>query len=398
MKTSGDALQIEPNQSVSQAAGRIRLLDILRGFAVLGTLGTNIWIFANHEGINSFLTSDSVPWWNSLEGTIGMLFGILVNGKMLGMLTIMFGIGMEMKYQQAMRRGKAWPGMYIWTALFLIGEGFIHFALVMEYDILMSYGLTALLTALILKRGDRAIKRTMAWMGGLHVVAILALSIVLGVLFMGVTADLDLNLQDTALLYQQGSWLEQVQYRMDNFLALRGEAILILPMNMFLFLLGVRLYRAGLFAMDEEGRHKRKKLMRYGLWIGVPLNALILLPNGVFLLTARYVFAPILALGYIGVIGWVFDRRGKSPLWNRLEQVGKMSLSSYVAQNIVASLIFYGWGLGLGGRVDHLTITFIFFVICLLQLGFAALWLRYFRLGPLESTRVALLRRIQGNR
>lgn len=29
---------------------RIRLLDILRGFAVLGTLGTNIWIFA-HLGI-----------------------------------------------------------------------------------------------------------------------------------------------------------------------------------------------------------------------------------------------------------------------------------------------------------------------------------------------------------
>jgi len=32
---------------------RIRLLDILRGFAILGTLGTNIWIFSHSGDLNA---------------------------------------------------------------------------------------------------------------------------------------------------------------------------------------------------------------------------------------------------------------------------------------------------------------------------------------------------------
>lgn len=42
------------------------LLDILRGFAVLGTLGTNIWIFA-YLGDLSYITTDVYASWWSLN-------------------------------------------------------------------------------------------------------------------------------------------------------------------------------------------------------------------------------------------------------------------------------------------------------------------------------------------
>ena len=45
---------------------RIRLLDILRGFAVLGTLGTNIWIFAYLGDISYIFTFDHAIWWMSV--------------------------------------------------------------------------------------------------------------------------------------------------------------------------------------------------------------------------------------------------------------------------------------------------------------------------------------------
>src|SRR5690606_10209286 len=124
-------------------------------------------------------------WWTSFQDFIRVFVLFLVNGKLLGLLTIMFGVGLEMKYQQALRRGNAWPGVYIWTSIILMAEGFLHFALVMEYDILMSYGITAIITAFIIKGGDRAIRRAMMIIGSLHgtiMLLILCLTIYLGVI------------------------------------------------------------------------------------------------------------------------------------------------------------------------------------------------------------------------
>ena len=84
---------------------------------------------------------------------------MFVYGKMLSLLTIMFGVGLELKYQQAKRKNMTWPGTYLWILLFLLIEGFVHFALVMEYDVLMSYAVTGLLVAFIVRGGSRRIKK-----------------------------------------------------------------------------------------------------------------------------------------------------------------------------------------------------------------------------------------------
>ena len=70
---------------------RIRLLDILRGFAIIGTLGTNIWIFANAGKITS-LFGDGIPWWDSWDTFLSAVIAVFINGKLLGLLTIMFGM------------------------------------------------------------------------------------------------------------------------------------------------------------------------------------------------------------------------------------------------------------------------------------------------------------------
>ncbi len=49
---------------------RIRLLDILRGFAILGTLGTNIWIFANLGDLAYIFTVEHATWWSSVDALI----------------------------------------------------------------------------------------------------------------------------------------------------------------------------------------------------------------------------------------------------------------------------------------------------------------------------------------
>ena len=366
---------------MTEKKGRIRLLDLLRGIAVLGTLGTNIWIFAYLGDLSYITTSDYSGWWKT-EDLFRMLVLFLVNGKLLGLLTIMFGVGLELKYQQALRMGRVWPGVYLWTAIFLLIEGFIHYMLVMEYDILMSYGVTAMIVAFIIKGGERLISKIMIIFGSIHAVMILFL---LAVSLLG--TNISVSFDGVVPLYQSGSWLQQIQYRLSNFLLLRSEAIFIIPMNVFLFLLGVRLMRSGVFSPDEHGRKQRDKLFKIGIYLGLPLNMLIFIPGGTFDLPVRYLFAPLLSLGYIAIIGRMIEYRKWNWLWNRLENVGKISLSCYVMQNIIASIIFYGWGFALGGKVGSLTIIAFWILISLIQLMFASIWIRTFKLGPLEWVR-----------
>lgn len=371
---------------VTESVKRIAIIDLLRGFAVLGTLGTNIWIFAHFGDVSLITTADYNGWW-SLNDFLRMVVLFLVNGKLLGLLTIMFGVGLELKYQQAKRKGNAWPGMYLWILLFLFLEGFIHFTLVMEYDILMSYAVTGVIVSYLLKAGDHVMKWALYGLSGLHggIILLLLASALLGANIS--TASMDW----LGALYQNGTWFEQIYNRLLNFAYFRTEAIFIIPMNVCLFLIGIKLMRSGVFAQDETGRHLRKKLLIYGMGFGIPLNLLIFVPGGAFDLPVRYLFAPIMSLGYIGLFGILVVLSKLNWLWNRLEEVGKMSLSCYVLQNILASFLFYRWGLGLGGQLNSLQIIGIWALISGIQLIFAYSCINSIQTGPLEWTRRRLI-------
>jgi uncharacterized protein len=377
-------------------SGRIRLLDILRGAAIFGTLGTNIWLFA-HLGDLSYLFAYDRAWWSSVDDGLRQAALFLVNGKFLGILTILFGAGLELKYRQALRRNAPWPGTYLWICAFLLIEGFIHFALVMEYDILMSYAVTAPIVACIVRGGDRRIRRTLFAVGGLHVFMMLAI----------VAAEISLSLAGANLsfgdmspvvaLYREGTWPEQIVYRLAYFAILRVEALFVIPMNIVLFLVGILLMRSGAFSPDGNGRRIRRRMLQIGLGLGLPLNLLLFVPGGMFDLAVRYLFAPILSLGYMALIAKWAERRETGKVWLYLESVGKMALSCYVLQNVAASFLFYGWGLGWGGRLGSFSVILIWLAICVLEAVFAKWWIGRMKFGPVEWLRKSLLRRVAAN-
>lgn len=371
---------------MEQTTQRIRLLDILRGIAVLGTLGTNIWIFAYLGSLAPLFTVDHSPW-ESANEFLRVLVLFLVNGKFLGLLTILFGAGLELKYRQSVRNGKRWPGMYLWVSVFLIMEGLLHFILVMEYDILMSYGVAAIIVSFIVGNGDRSVKIAFRVFGGVHAIFMLPI-LVGGIVLHFTSAGFTMgSLGESMALYQDGAWIDQVKYRLDQFLYLRSEAIFILPMNIFLMLLGVRFMRSGVFSDTQAGRVYRRKLLRIGLFAGIPLNLLIFIPGGAFDFPVRYLFAPIMSIGYLAIFAKMVERHGDWKIWSWLENAGKMSLSCYVLQNFLATFTFYGWGLGLGLRLNSAGIVLVWLMIAMLQMLFAKAWLTVFKQGPMEASR-----------
>ena len=67
-----------------------------------------------------------------------------------------------------------------------------------------------------------------------------------------------------------------------------------------------------------------------------------------------------------------------------LAPVGRMALTSYLVQSLVLGALFYGWGLGLFGRLGEASAAVIALAIFLAQMVASALWLRWFRFGPVE--------------
>lgn len=125
-------------------------------------------------------------------------------------------------------------------------------------------------------------------------------------------------------------------------------------------------------------------MLRWGLLIDVPLNLLLFVPNGLFELPVCYLFAPILSLGYIGLVALLVERGWLRWLWSRLAEVGRMALICYVLQNVLASVVFYGWGFGLTGKVGLLDTLAVAFGIYAVLMLFAHLWLGRFSSGPFE--------------
>jgi uncharacterized protein len=69
--------------SISQEKGRIHLLEVLRGVAIFGTLGTNIWIFSTVGSGEASIFGGGLPWWVSFDGFLSTLTLFFTNGKFL---------------------------------------------------------------------------------------------------------------------------------------------------------------------------------------------------------------------------------------------------------------------------------------------------------------------------
>lgn len=392
----------------SPAGGRYVTLDIARGIAILGTLASNIWLFSHPGGVFGLfqpVTAGTPP----AHALVINLLQDLANGKFLGLLTLMFGMGLAIQADSAARRGRRWPGRYPWRMLILFLDGLLHYLLVVEFDILMGYAITGAVAAYVIATSERA-QRIWFWLAtGVHVVLVGLAT----VLFWWAdnadpagTGEAPRDFSDSP--YRVGTWWDLVVMRVHEAPAFRLEPVFILAFGVAMFLLGHRLYHAGV--LTEQGHGLRRRMLLAGA-LALPVDLGLALASGNWFVLTRYGTAPIVALGLFALIVELHERRqsrsartqhsrlaaqSSSSWWGRrLAEVGRVALSAYVLQNLLASTVFYGWGLNLGAVPPtwRLGVTVAAWTgICALLLLGAHLWLRYFRRGPLEWVSATLYR------
>ena len=88
-------------------------------------------------------------------------------------------------------------------------------------------------------------------------------------------------------------------------------------------------------------------------------------------------------LGYVSLVVLMLH---SSSVFNRirvLAPLGRMALTNYLTHSVVASMFFFGYGLGNYGMGRAAQVGFVFTVIAL-QVVFCHWWLSKFRYGPME--------------
>ncbi|HEX4876233.1 MAG TPA: hypothetical protein VFV31_06140, partial [Chitinophagaceae bacterium] len=134
---------------------RTDILDILRGFALLGVMIDNLFGFSGWGYITQPMR-ESLPTWPA-DGPLAMLEQVFINGKFYRLFSLLFGIGFSIILIRNEQRGVN-PLKILYRRLFillLIGAG--HLFLLWEGDILFLYALIGFVLPLFRKCSDRSL-------------------------------------------------------------------------------------------------------------------------------------------------------------------------------------------------------------------------------------------------
>jgi uncharacterized protein len=93
---------------------------------------------------------------------------------------------------------------------------------------------------------------------------------------------------------------------------------------------------------------------------------------------------PLLCIAYVGLIALLFQRERFRRLVQPFAIVGRMPLTNYLAQSVLATTLFYSYGFGLFGKVGPALGLLITAAIFIVQVVYSSFWVARFRFGPLE--------------
>ena len=101
----------------------------------------------------------------------------------------------------------------------------------------------------------------------------------------------------------------------------------------------------------------------------------------------------VMATGYASLLMWLRKLNVLQWLMDIFSSVGKLSLTNYFLQVFIAAFWFYGYGLGFYGRFEQWELYAAAAEIILVQIVCSVLWLRNYKMGPLEWALKSLIYR-----
>lgn len=365
---------------------RVEAIDSVRGFALFGILLVNMTLiqfgmFSGEQPTYVFGKIDEgANWFIQFFGT----------HNFISLFSFLFGLSIIMLQKSIVAKEKRFFPVYIRRIIILLLIGYIHGTFIWDGDILFGYGIIGILLMIFINRKPKTL---LIWTSILLVLTIL----------MSYPTQSDVNMvKDFApyiakerLVHETGSYIEHINFRLNEnpfeYIGITGffgtffVTLFVLIFMTPLFLLGMYVGKKGwLFEIDKHLPSLKKICLISGIF-SFSVKILALLTQQPFLIMLKDSVSPLgMTLFYGSSILLLFHYKKASRLLEYMANMGKMSVSNYLMQSIIATTIFYAYGLGLYGKIGYFFGIVLTIIIYVIQLYASTYWLQRYRMGPVE--------------
>jgi uncharacterized protein len=411
----------QPTFNPTQKKSRINSLDVIRGIALLGILLMNI----NGMGLPFSYSDPTIAGGSDgLNLNVWIANNMLFEGTMRGLFTLLFGAGVILLTSRLEKSGAGitTADIYYRRTIWLLIFGLINvWILLWHGDILYPYALFALFlfpfrntsVKKLITMGCLLIGLGMIWdisdhqnnlktqKEGLEAQALKEKGTILTEAQESslkdwekfVTKKTPEEVKETIDKMHQGYWdvvlaKVKVNQMMQTWLAYRYWAWDILSY----MLLGMAFFKLQIFHGERTNTFYLLMLI-IGYAIGLTINyfetkALLDSNFDAMVLSATdrtYQIGRLFTtIGHIGLF-MLFIKSGiLGFLQKALAAVGTMALTNYLSHSIITSIIFYGFGFSMFGKLQRFELYYIVGSIWIFQLIVSPIWLKYFQYGPME--------------
>ncbi len=362
---------------------RLPELDTLRGLSLFGVLVVNVPFFLTADaGLATSLRSPTHPWWDLAAAFIMHAF---FEGKFILIFSFLFGVGLFTQMQQA---HDFRPAYYRRLAGLLV-IGLIHAVFLFVGDILVTYALLGIPLLWVRHWPAQKLLKAAVVCWGISIAVHLILA---GLLYFADSAVLA-DAEATTAIMRSGSYAQIVRHRLGELAFLYAVTpFFFMPTVFAMFMVGLAAAKTHLHqGFDTPATRASASLVLR--WCSLPavvlnlayawLSLSSLIPQ-MLGFALRGLAVPLLTLVYLALaVRWL-----SHPVAVRLGKVaggeGRMSLSVYVGESVLMGFLALSYGLALFGRVGAAAqLALAVGVYAVLMIG-SILWLRVFKLGPLE--------------
>ncbi|WP_369025880.1 DUF418 domain-containing protein [Qipengyuania sp. RANM35] len=407
---TADVANVPVQPSATLGDDRLVSLDFIRGIAVLGILFANITAFAHPFMV--YVWPGAMPG-GPTEGDriVWLIQYVLIDHKMRGLFTLLFGAGMMLFVEKAWAKGSG-RGLQFRRLVWLLLFGMIHYYLIWFGDILQTYAVWGMVALLCMKwraKTQFLVGLSLYGLGTLAMFGMIGSQYYLAThpavaekrlsekqkeRMRNAVPEILKEVSEDITLVRKSDYPAAVRHQV---VEETGQNLVGIGFGLFetigLILMGMGLYRFGFFS----GELDRSEMRLWG-WVGLGSGAAISAGLGIWAYASGFPFfltffvfqglfmipRLLFTLGLAALLVVWSPKATQGWLGQRFVAAGRMAFSNYLGTSIIMLAIFPAWGLGLFGSMHRLALFAMVLAVWVAMLGWSKPWLERYRYGPLE--------------
>lgn len=362
---------------------RAIIVDVIRGFALIGVLIANFTSYVDQQTPESILNSISSP----LDRFLMSFNSVFLEWKFMTLFSILFGYGFGLILESLERKNINPNFFFVKRMFWLFVFGIIH-TIFWWGDVLNLYAMSGILLLLFRNKSNKTILSCA----------------VLFILFIPVFISYLLRNQPETFTegdihglynqYRQGTLLEVFKFNINFYYRMfivSGSNLHDIIETLGRFLFGYFLLRIKFFHSVETKKATFKKV---ALFVAPIMMAYFvfrwLLLNGT-IHANQYLLSPLLSLGvlstitfYVSVLVIAYISFGMNKFFTALQALGRMTLTNYLMVSVFLIILLYGFGFNKLGELPIRIIWLYAFIWLFVEIMYSTYWLKQFRYGPTE--------------